>query len=231
MSKTKDLSNKKFGRLTVIRLDKKASYGEWKWLCECECGNKVSVSGRSLRRGATKSCGCLRNEAVSQANTKHGLSETKIYHIWEKMRARCRNDKDPAYANYGGRGICVCEEWDKDFLAFYKWSINNGYSEKLSIDRINNDGNYEPSNCRWATRKQQMNNTRTNHMLTHDGKTKTISQWADFFDVPYDLFYGRLSNNNWEIDDEVIDTRDRWTKRQGGCIDVSTFVYSRDYKG
>jgi hypothetical protein len=228
MRKKRDLTGKRFGRLSVVMEDGRSNYGERRWKCSCDCGNVVSVTGKNLVRGASRSCGCLRNERVSEATTTHGMSKTKLYRTWERMRSRCGYQDNPAYNNYGKRGIRVCEEWDNDFLVFYNWAMDNGYSEGLSIDRIDNNGDYEPDNCRWATRKQQMNNTRTNHMITYNGETKTISQWADFFDIDYKLFYNRLSNNNWEIDGELLDARDMWTKLQGGCIDVSTFRYD-DY--
>lgn len=180
----KDLTGQKFGRLTALHyLNNYHKKGVW-WLCVCECGNLVEVRNCNLTSGNTKSCGCFRHTKLM----KHGLYQTRLYHIWLNMKNRCCNYKHESYKNYGGRGIKVCSEWKDDFMGFYNWAMSNGYNDKLSIDRIDNDGNYSPNNCRWTTIKQQANNRRTNVYLTYNGKTQTMKQWADELGANYKNF-------------------------------------------
>lgn len=154
-----NMIGKQFGRLTVISEVPRCGCNAIKYLCVCQCGNEKVVRGMLLRNGNTKSCGCLRNEETKIRNSTHGKSKTRLYNIYNLMLRRCNNEKHHAYKNYGGRGISV------DFCSFddfYVWAMENGYSENLTLDRIDNDGNYSSQNCRWVTRKQQSNNKRNN---------------------------------------------------------------------
>lgn len=154
---TKDLTNQRFGRLVAIYPTKKRSKGERIiWLCHCDCGNLTEVASNNLLTGHTKSCGCLWKEwrANNKLGLKHGDARTRLYRIWKGMKARCLNSKNHAYKYYGGKGVSVCNEWINNYMAFKFWALLSGYADDLTIDKIDNRGNYEPGNCQWITQSE-----------------------------------------------------------------------------
>lgn len=191
-----DLTGQRFGRWTVIRRAPQSQTGGKKilWVCKCDCGEIREVLGDSLRSGKSVSCGCFRADTIREIGKRYkekvkkydGPFDRGIYNSWYSMIGRCYNKNHKSYKDYGGRGITVCDEWRTSYLIFREWAIANGYKNNLSIDRIDVNGNYEPSNCRWATAKEQGNNRRNNHFLEAHGQRKTLTQWADFFGVRLD---------------------------------------------
>lgn len=163
-----DHTGERFGRLTAI---KHVGYG--KWLCRCECGSETVVGGSDLRSGKVISCSCARNERVKRLKLSHGMSKTRIYRVWQDMRNRCYYKKSEKYKDYGGRGVEVCAEWRDNFLAFYEWAKETGYDDgaaygQCTLDRIDVNGNYEPSNCRWVDMGAQARNKRAYKHVAHN---------------------------------------------------------------
>lgn len=190
-----NLTQQKFGQLVVIERatnegrNKKHTY----WLCKCDCGNYRIVATAHLKSGHTKSCGCL---ALTKKDDKTTKMLKKIY---QGMKNRCYNSNVNEYGYYGGRGIKVCNEWLESFTEFHKWAMSNGYADGLTIDRKDVNGNYEPNNCRWATMKEQSNNTRNNHKIEYNGETHTLTEWAELLCVHKNTLSNRILRG-WTIE-------------------------------
>lgn len=199
MCKRISMIGKKFGKLTVIEhlglIKNKTLYK-----CKCECGNYCITQGYFLRKGHTRSCGCLRKEReFTLMSKKHGLSHSRLYRIRAEMIARCYNKNKIMYKDYGARQIKVCDDWlnkENGFMNFYSWAFSNGYEDNLTIDRIDVDGNYEPSNCRWVSMEVQQNNKRNNVYFEKDGVIKNAKEWAKELGIKASSFYNRFYRNS-----------------------------------
>ena len=173
MSKKINILGRRFGKLLVLKECKERDkFGNKIYKCLCDCGNITYIKSPSLITHNTRSCGCLRG-------VNHGKRDTKLYYIWCNIKQRCYNKNNNRYQDYGGRGIVVCDAWKHDFMNFYEWAMTHGYDDNLTIDRIDNNKGYNPDNCRWVNKKTQNNNKRNNVLLTYNGKTQTITQWAE----------------------------------------------------
>lgn len=181
----------KYGKLTFIKEEYRKKYSNGAVtkfaMFRCDCGTDKVINLSNVRRGLVKSCGCI-------VATQKGLSKTSLYKCYKHIRHRCLNPKDVNYKNYGLRGITICQEWLDDFSAFYAWATKNGYKEGLTIDRIDVNGNYEPSNCKWSTMKEQQNNRTNNRIIEFKGEKKTITAWAEQYGMSYRNLHYRLKN-------------------------------------
>lgn len=198
-----DLTGQRFGRLVVIEKAPRDGTHSTKWVCKCDCGNIAIVRGEYMKNGTTKSCGCYNEDVRSMKHYIHGLTQHPIWRTYHHILSRCYNERVPKYNLYGGRGIVMCDEWKNDFMSFYNWSILNGWKPGLSIDRIDNDGNYCPENCRWADDLTQQNNRGNNKNLTYNGKTQTMSQWAREFNMSISTLYYRIKHG-WSVEDALL---------------------------
>ena len=200
MSRLIDIVGEKYNMLTVVERLPNDRSGSTVWLCKCDCGNYTKVRGKNLKNGAVKSCGCLKQ--ISHTKT-HGKSQTRIYNTWASMKSRCLNPNDNSYFRYGGRGICVCEEWINSFESFYDWSMKNGYTDSMTIERIDNNGNYCPENCRWATQKEQCRNRRTNAVFEYMGEKHILTEWCEILNLEYKLVHNRIRKHGWSFERAV----------------------------
>jgi hypothetical protein len=194
MSRLNDLTGKKFGLLHVIeRVENDGKHPQW--FCRCECGNEKVIRGYNLTYNGMTSCGCQ----TRPSHFIHGFShKERLYTIWKGMQQRCTDPNWKGAKYYIEKGVSVCDEW-RDYPVFREWALSSGYTEGLSIDRINNDGNYCPENCRWTTPKTQANNQSRNRWLTFNGETKTMSEWADIVGIPYHTIKRRIYSG-WPIE-------------------------------
>lgn len=186
----------RYGRLVIIQESSKRN-GYRRFLCKCDCGNKKIIVLNALHYGRSRSCGCLRNES----HFKHRQSQSRLYHTWTLMRSRCYNPNDKRYSCYGGRGITICDQWG-EFVNFQTWALSHGYSEGLSIERINNDGNYEPRNCTWIPLPEQARNRRNNHFISHNGVTKILAEWAKATGLSQSAIRFRLKYG-WSVEEAL----------------------------
>lgn len=198
----KNLIGLRFNKWTVLRVGENKGKGTGaSWVCICDCGTIRTVRGDVLRLGYSRNCGCVRKVNRIKSVTKHGLlahkKYTYEYGVWVGMRRRCRNPKDKSYNNYGGRGIIICPQWSS-FKIFLD-DMGIAPSKNYSLDRINNNGNYEPNNCRWATQLQQALNRRSNVIIQHNGESKVLKEWLTYFgrSTAYSLFY-KMKKSGWE---------------------------------
>lgn len=191
-ARTESLVEQRFGKLFVVSyLGRHGKRRANAWLCYCECGNWSAVVGDNLRRGNSTNCGCVNDRRIGSLLRTHGLAnKSPEYFIWKSIRGRCNNPKDTAFDNYGGRGIALCDRWN-DFALFLE-DVGPRPSPNHSLDRIDNDGNYEPSNCRWATKAEQNNNKRSNHAITFQGQTKNLQQWVKEHRISKHIYYRAL---------------------------------------
>lgn len=193
--KLTDRLGERYGRLLVTERapNKSATDTNARWKCVCDCGRETVQYGQDLKRGKVISCGCWNDEK----RFKHGMANTLVYGVWQQIHQRCGNPKAAGYENYGGRGIKVCERWK----SFENFVADMGVrSDGYSIDRINNDGDYEPSNCRWATTSQQLNNRRLNRVLELNGERKTIAEWSEQLGIKWDTIRSRVDRYGWTIE-------------------------------
>ena len=205
MSSFKDITGRVYGRLTVIERVENDKHNQARWKCLCECGNYTVAVTSELNRGNVRSCGCLSREISKKVNFKHGFKYTRLYKIWGSMKKRCYNPNSPNYKYYGAKGIKICDEWKNDFKVFHDWAYANGYDEnaeygKCTIDRIDVNGNYEPSNCRWVDVKSQERNRGNNNFITYNNETHCISEWAEILGINYITLHQRICKYNWSIE-------------------------------
>lgn len=199
MGKLNDLTGQKYGRLTVIERAGSNIHKKALWKCRCDCGREVVVIGSNLLNGNTNSCGCYKSDMTSERMQTHGQSQTRLYHIWKNMRQRCGNPRKPDYQYYGGRGIKIDKRWD-DYNEFEKWALANGYTDELTIDRINVDGNYTPENCRWVSMTEQARNMSRNRMLEYNGEKHCIAEWGEILGISPKVLGLRINAYHWSIE-------------------------------
>lgn len=206
-----ELIGKRYGQLTIIGTsDKSSRYGHRYVVCRCDCGTVKEIALFHLTGGASKSCGCGISKAIIKRCTTHGDSGKRLYAIWRGIKNRCLNPNENCYPSYGGRGISICPEW-MDYSIFKEWALNNGYQEDLTIDRIDVNGNYTPSNCRWIPFILQARNKRTNKIIEINGEKKLMIDWVKESPVYPSTVYDRI-HKGWSIEDALFLTDQRFKK-------------------
>lgn len=198
MSKLIDITGKRYNKLVVVKRVENAKGGVPMWECVCDCGNTTVVRGANLKSGAVKSCGCLLK--TTKSTLKHDMSNTLLYKKWAGMKSRCFTPSLPSYKNYGGRGISVCDEWKNSFEAFRDWALSNGYSDNLTIERIDPNGDYCPENCTWITLSEQARNRRSNYSFEYNGETRNLADWCRLLGIPYGVVHNRINKLKWSFE-------------------------------
>lgn len=201
-----DITGHKFGRLLAVKRTKTLNGKEY-WLFKCNCGKEKEIRKSHVTSFAILSCGCFNKEKI----TKHGFADKKdgIYRMWERIKYRTQNKNFKQYKDYGGRGITVCDEWLKSFISFRNWCLQNGYKKGLSIDRINNDGNYCPENCKFSSRKEQQRNRRNNVIIKYKDESKCLADWAEEKGLKFSTLWCRLFVYGWDIERALNEANNR----------------------
>lgn len=194
-----DLRGQKYGRLTPIKYDRTENKRAY-WICKCDCGNLISVATNNLRNGHTKSCGCYAHEERVKNATKHEMTGTRLYRIWANMITRATNPKYIEADRYSGRGITVCDEWRNSSNVFFEWALNHGYSDDLSLDRIDNSKGYYPENCRFTDFKTQCRNRDSNLIIEFHGEKKPLIEWSEILGIDYKKLHNRIKKHKWDIE-------------------------------
>lgn len=197
MSKFKDITNQKFGRLTAMEMTDERRHGEVVWVCKCDCGNEIKTRIGCLTSGSSKSCGCWKKDRMN----KHDMHGTSFYNIWQNIKQRCFDKNHHKYPNYGGRGIGVCDRW-KSFDNFKEdmydsYLVHEKNNDSSQIERKNNDGDYCPENCEWATRKEQARNRRDTRWVEYNGDKKSLAEWVEILDLDYNTTWQRIVRHGW----------------------------------
>ena len=211
-----EMIGRRFGKLTVLALsEEQGGRGQLKFLCRCDCGRTKIIFGESLRSLKTTSCGCEARRRASEVNKTHGGSKERLYHVWQGMKNRCENKNFSEYKNYGGRGIKVCEEWH-DYAKFKEFMLSEGYDPRAprgqyTLERIDVNGNYEPSNCTVISSAMQAFNRTDNKKVTFQGETQTVAEWSKELGIPADVIYARLHRG--VTDEEALTTPLRKTRQ------------------
>lgn len=217
-----DLMGQRFGRLVVVERAPNRNGKVW-WKCQCDCGNIHYAATQSLRSRHTTSCGCYLREKYNHPDgfvgASNGESNTRLYKEWFAMRRRCKATNGEKYEWYGKHGIKVCEEWERSYLAFKEWALANGYNDSLSLDRIDVNGDYEPSNCRWITMAEQQNNKRGTHYVEYNGQVKTLMDWAREYNLDGEKLRSRV-RAGWTDGEEILFGRParKTTRSNNVCI-------------
>lgn len=208
-NRVSDITGKKYGKLIVVSECGRDKWGRVLWLCKCECGKETITTKNKLEIGKKKSCGCLIDDIKTWIHRKHGMSETRLYGIYQSMKTRCYRNH-VAHHLYKDRGITICEEWSGEdgFSSFAEWAMKNGYEDDLTIDRKDNEKGYSPDNCRWITMKEQQNNKRNNVCLTFNGETHTIAEWGEITGFGGNCIRARL-RNGWSVERTLTETKQR----------------------